>query len=208
MPIAPSSWSGPSAAIVAAMDALADQRDVARPPPNDAPWLSTIIGTCSAAALTPNGMVGVVDEQMMFGFADEAEQVRHVAAAAPLDVVGVDRPAGDRGDRVLELGRLVQPVRVQRDGDVVRVGEPQDVVDQLRVGAVVLVDLEAARARIEQGLERSVVLRPGAGLQPDVDRPLREAGERPLHRPRRLLEAGGDERRHAAGQRPRAGAPG
>ena len=75
------------------------------------------------AALTPNGMVGVVDEQMMFGLADEAEQVRHVAAAAALDVVGVDGPPGDRGDRVLELGRLVEPVGVERDGHVVRVGE-------------------------------------------------------------------------------------
>ena len=87
--------------------------------------MSTIIGTCSAAALTPNGIVGVVDEQRMFGLADEAEQVRHVAAAAPLHVVGVDRPPGDRRDRVLELGRLVQPVGVERDGDVVGIGEPQ-----------------------------------------------------------------------------------
>ena len=31
---------------------------------NDAPWLRTIIGTPSAAALTPNGTVGVVDERL------------------------------------------------------------------------------------------------------------------------------------------------
>ena len=87
-----------------------------------------------------------------------------MAAAAALDVVGVDGPAVDRGDRVLELGALVQPVGVERDGDVVRVGEAEDVVDELRVGAVVLVDLEAARAGVEQRLERSVVL--GAGRRP------------------------------------------
>ena len=46
--IAPSSWSGPSAAIVAGVDALADQRDVLGDA-DDAPWLSTVIGTCSAA---------------------------------------------------------------------------------------------------------------------------------------------------------------
>ena len=68
-------------------------------------------------------------------------------AAGALDVIGVDGPAGDRGDRVLQLGRLVQPVGVERDRHVVRVGEAQDVVDQLGVGAVVLVDLEAARRR-------------------------------------------------------------
>ena len=76
-----------------------------------------------------------------------------MAAAAPLDVVGVDRPAGDGGDRVLELGRLVQAVGVEGDRDVVGLGEAQDVVHELGVGAVVLVDLEAARAGIEQRLE-------------------------------------------------------
>ncbi len=34
---------------------------------NDAPWLRTIIGTSSATAFTPNGTVGVVEEQMMLG---------------------------------------------------------------------------------------------------------------------------------------------
>ena len=63
----------------------------------------------------------------MFGSRTSPMQVRHVAAAAALDVVGVDGPAGDRGDRVLELGDLVQAVGVERDRDVVRVGEPQDV---------------------------------------------------------------------------------
>jgi hypothetical protein len=34
--------------------------------PNDAPWFRTIIGACSIAAFTPNGTVGVVDEQITF----------------------------------------------------------------------------------------------------------------------------------------------
>ena len=42
-----------------------------------------------------------------------------MAAARALDVVGVHGPAADRGDGVLELGGLVQAVRVERDGDVV-----------------------------------------------------------------------------------------
>ena len=71
------------------------------------------------------------------------------------------------------------------------------------IGPVVLVDLEAACAGIEQRLERSVVLDPRAGLEADVDGPPVEAGECALHRPRRLLEAGRDERGHATRQRGR-----
>ena len=40
-----------------------------------------------------------------------------MTAAAALDVIRVDRPAGDRRDRVLELGRFVQPVGVQGNLD-------------------------------------------------------------------------------------------
>ena len=47
-------------------------------------------------------------------------------AAGPLHVVGVDRPAGDRRDRVLELGALVEPVGVEADRHVARVGVAQD----------------------------------------------------------------------------------
>ena len=64
--------------------------------------------------------------------ADETDDVGHVAAAAALDVVGVDGPAVDRRDGVLELGALVQPVGVERDAHVVGVGVAQGVVDELR----------------------------------------------------------------------------
>ena len=202
MPIAPSSWSGPSAAIVAG-------------------WTRSRTSAMSSGDRERRAVVED-DHRDAFGrrvdperdrrrrrraqdvrLAHEAQQVREVAAATPLDVIGVDGPAGDRGDGVLELGRLVEPVGVERDGHVVRIGEAEDVVDQRGIGAVVLVDLEAARAGVEQRVERSVVLDPRAGLEADVDGPAVEAGERPLHRPRRLLEAGRDERRHAARQRGR-----
>ena len=88
--------------------------------------------------------------------------------AASFHVVGVDGPAGNGGNRVLELGRLVQAVGVQADGHVVRVGEPERGVDQLGRRAVVLVDLEADRAGIEQDLEFRGVHRPGIRLEPDV----------------------------------------
>ena len=87
-----------------------------------------------------------------------------MTAAAALHVIGMDRPPVDRRDGIVELGALVQAIGVQRDADVVRVGEAQRVVDQLRVGAVVLVDLEAAGAGREQPFERALVLVPGARL--------------------------------------------
>ena len=87
--------------------------------------------------------------------------------------------------------------------DVVGLGEAQRVVDERRVGAVVLVDLEPARPGVEERLERPVVLGAGAGLEADVERPVGGRGERPGHRRRRLLEAGRDQRGDATGQRGR-----
>ncbi len=133
--------------------------------------------------------------------ADETQHVGYVAAAGALHVVGVHGPAVDRGDRVLELGRLVQAVGVQRDAHAMRVGVAQHGVDQLGIGAVVLVDLEAHGTRVEQGVERRVGRRPGVRLQAQVDGPVLERAQRALHGPRRLLEAGRDERGHAAGER-------
>ena len=97
-----------------------------------------------------------------------------MATAGALDVVGVDGPTVDRGDRVRQLGRLVQAVGVQRDADIVRVRICQDAVDQLRVRAVVLVDLEPHGARAEQGVQGVVGGSAGVRLQPDVDRPVLE----------------------------------
>ena len=92
----------------------------------------------------------------------------------------------------------------RRDRDVVGVGVAQDVVDELRVGAVVLVDLEADRARLEQRVEAAVVRRPGARLEADVDRPALEAARASAPSPHGgSSKPARDERRHAAGQRGR-----
>ncbi len=77
------------------------------------------------------------------GLAHEADQVRDVTAARAFDVVGVNRTARDRGDSVLELAGLIEPVGVQRDRDIIGVGEAEHRVDDLRICAPVLVDLEA-----------------------------------------------------------------
>ena len=96
---------------------------------------------------------------MIVRLADQPDEVRDVAAAGALDVVGVDRAAGDGRHRVLELRGLVEPVGVEADRDVVRVGEVERGVDELRVRAVVLVDLEADGARLEERLQAPVVRR-------------------------------------------------
>ena len=79
-----------------------------------------------------------------------------------LHVIGVDRAAGDRSDRALQLGGLVQPVGVQADRDVVRLGRAQRRVDDLGVGAPVLVDLQPDRARLDHALERPAASVAGA----------------------------------------------
>ena len=200
--IAPSSWSGPSAAIRASSTrsrTSATSSGIA----HDSPWLSTVIGTCSTAVWTPNGIVGVVDEHRIEGSRTRPSRSGTCPPPGPLHVVRVDRPPGDRGDRVLELGALVEPVGVEADRHVALVRVAQDAVDEVRVGAVVLVDLEPDGARLDQRVEVPLVERPRTGLHADVDRPRLHPGEDPLHRERRLLEARGDERRDAARQRGR-----
>ena len=88
---------------------------------------------------------------------------------------------GDRRDRVLELGRSRGAVGVEADRDVALVGEPEGRVDELRVRTVVLVDLEADRAGLEQPPARTVD-RAGVRLEPDVDGEALEAREVRLHR--------------------------
>ena len=76
-----------------------------------------------------------------------------MTAARPFDVVRVDRSAGDRGDRVLQLRRLVESVGVERDRYAAGVGERQRGIYQLRVCPEVLVDLEPDRPRLDERLE-------------------------------------------------------
>jgi hypothetical protein len=97
----------------------------------------------------------------------------------------------------------VEAVGVEAHRHVALVSESEGVVDQVRIGAVVLVDLEADRAGLEQRLERGVVHRSGVGLEADVDRPGLEAAERPLHRRGRFLEPARDQGRDAARERRR-----
>ena len=75
--------------------------------------------------------------------AADADDVGRVAAARALGVVGVDRAALERGDRVVDVARLVERVGVDRDLDVLVLGDVEAAVDRGRRRAPVLVQLEA-----------------------------------------------------------------
>ena len=137
-----------------------------------------------------------------------------MAAAGALGVVGVDRPAVDRRDRVGEVAALVQRVGVQRDLDVVVVGDSERAIDRRRRRAPVLVDLEPAGAGVQllgQCLRAAAV---ALAEQADVDRKRRSGLEHPGEVPRArgaggaLGAVGGtgaaaDQRRHAVCERVR-----
>jgi hypothetical protein len=176
--------------------ALADELDVARDRPRE-PVVEHGHGDVLDRCVDAERQRGRGRRTQDRRLAHEAQQVGDVAAAGALDVVGVDRPAGDRGHRVLELRRLLEPVGVEAQRQVPRLDVSQHVIDELGVGAVVLVDLEPQRARVDQRVEVPVLGRPRPRLHPDVQRPALEPGQRPLHRERRLLEPRRDQRGHA-----------
>ena len=106
-------------------------------------WQTMIMSNSSATELMPAGQRRVGRARQHVALADDLEEVRRVAAAGALAVVGVDRPAVERGDGVLDVAGLVQRVGVDRDRDVELVGDGQAGPDRRRGRAVVLVDLEA-----------------------------------------------------------------
>ena len=85
-------------------------------------WQTISMSRCSSSVLTVYGRVGLVELGQHVRLAADADDVRRVAAARALGVVGVDRPALERGDRVVDEARLVQRVGVDRDLDVVALG--------------------------------------------------------------------------------------
>src|SRR3989440_9250377 len=92
-----------------------------------------------------------------------ADDVGGVAAARALGVVGVDRPASEGADRVLDEPRLVERVGVDRDLHVVLVCDRERTVDRGRRRPPVLVELEPDRARgnlLAEGVGRGGVALP------------------------------------------------
>ena len=105
--------------------------------------------------LTVYGRVGLVDDGSTFGSPHDLDDVGRVAAARAFGVVGVDRAALERGDRVFDEARFVQRVGVDRDLHVVLVGDRQAVVDRRGRRAPVLVQLQADRAGLDLLVERA-----------------------------------------------------
>ena len=84
-----------------------------------------------------------------------ADDVGGVAAAGAFRVIGVDRPAVDGGDGVLDEARLVERVGVNGDLNVELVGDGEAGVDCRRRRAPVLVQLQAAGAGADLLLQRA-----------------------------------------------------
>ena len=197
--IAPSSCSGPSAAIVARVHQLLRRRDVlgqVRVPFVDDQLHVELLERRRRSVGERRRRRGAEHVRL----ANESERVRDVSAAGPLDVIGVDGAAGDRRDGSLELGRLVQRVGVQAHRDVVRVGGAERRVDDLRIRAPVLVDLEADRARLDRRIEPAGHVGPRARLEPEVHGQVLERRIGRAHPVGRFLEPGGDQGRHARRQ--------
>ena len=81
--------------------------------------------------------------------AGRLDDVRGVAAARALGVIGVDRASGDRRERGLDEARFVERVGVDRDLDVEFVGDAQRGIDRRRRRAPVFVQLESDRAGLD-----------------------------------------------------------
>ena len=156
--IAPMSWRMSSAAIVdgrmrlsanARSSAIAGLR-----------WWQTIsMSRCSSTVLTVCGRVGFVDDGSTLAVRCDGDDVGRVAAAGALGVVRVDRPAGDGGQRRVDVAGLVERVGVDGDLHARLVGDGEAGVDRRRRRAPVLVQLEAGRPAA-QLLPQRLVRRP------------------------------------------------
>lgn len=110
-----------------------------------------------------------------------------MSATAALDVEGVDGPAVQHAEGVLDGEALVEAVAVQGDLDVVFVGDPQGGVQGPGVGPHVLVDLETAGPAFGQRLHQGGGIGGRTpGQEADVDRPGVEGVEGVLQRPGRV----------------------
>ena len=88
------------------------------------------------------------------GHTGELQHVGHVAAAAALDVEGVDGATVQHAQRVVHREAFVEAVGVQRDLHVELLGDVERGVERPGVRAHVLVHLEPAGAALHQRLDQ------------------------------------------------------
>ena len=130
--------------------------------------------------------MGLVDDGKTFSSAAIFDDVRGVAAAGALGVVGVDGPARNGGDGVLDKAGLVQGVGVDGYRHVVTVGHLQAAVNGRWRGAPVLVQLQAAGP----GLQLFLQGRGDAGVALAQQSPVDRQVFRGLQHPRDVPGAG------------------
>ena len=150
--------------------------------------------------LTVNGRVGLVLDGSTWGRAGHADDVGGMAAAGAFGVVGVDRPAGDGGDGVLDEAGLVQRVGVDGDLHVEAVGDAQAAVDGGGRRAPVFVQLQAAGAGADLLFQRPGQAAVAFAQKAEVDRERLGGLQHALHVPGARRAGGG------VGARGRAGA--
>ena len=85
---------------------------------------------------------GISRARQHVGLAAHANDVRCMAAARTLGVIGVDRPPFERGDRIVHEAGFVQRVGVDSDLHVVLVGHAETAIDGRRRRSPVLVELQ------------------------------------------------------------------
>ena len=131
--IAPSSWSGPSAAIVAGRTRARAAATSSGEPGVRPRGRSASCPACSAAVDAPNGSGRRGRAADHVRLAHDREQVRDVTAArSPRRGTRARSGRAIAVHRVLELARLVQPVGVQAHRDVVRLRRVERRVDDRR----------------------------------------------------------------------------
>lgn len=137
--------------------------------------------------LRVNGRVGLVGFGQHVGEAAGLDDVRCVAAAGALGVVGVDGAALEGAEGGLDEAGFVEGVGVDRHLDVVALGDLQAVVDRRRGAAPVLVQLQADGAGEHLLLQRQ--RQAGVALAGEAD--VHREGVGGLEHPRHVPGTGG-----------------
>ena len=139
--------------------------------------------------------------------ADELQQPR-VPAAAALNVIGVHGAGADSGQGVRQHARLVQRVRVQRDGNIGLAGHRKARVDNRRIGTEVLMHLEPGGPVLQRAFQQRRMAGAAAGEKGDVERHVPPRIYHPVEIALRVdadvphaAEAHPDQRRHAGRER-------
>ena len=154
---------------------------------------------CSSIVLTVNGRVGLVLEGKTLGRPAILMMSGAWPPPAPSVWKGVDRPAVDRRDRVVDKSALVERIGMDGDLDVVLVGHLQAGVDDGEGGAPVFVELQAAGTGLDLGLERLGHAAVALAEDAHVDRQALECLEHPHDVPRARRAGGRPRARGRAG---------